>query len=248
MTSTARRVGTDAISPAFAQLLPMAFPNAELVDGELPCARPADQDARRGGGDARGHCGSPKPAWPLRSPSCGPGVTEQTLAGVVLEAMAAGGVSTPSTQDAAWVTSRDHPWRRAAVTGGSSRRPGGVLRRGAGRRIRRGGRPYLAGRRARAAPPSCTSVRMAVDQADRRVPAGGAGQLTCSPPTTAAGEPAAADAGRPRAGTGLRPAGGLAAASRDRRRRTTGPGDGARGHRLRLAARTSARYSGGRRS
>ena len=32
--ATARRVGTDALSPTFAQLLPMAFPNAELVDGE----------------------------------------------------------------------------------------------------------------------------------------------------------------------------------------------------------------------
>jgi Xaa-Pro dipeptidase len=31
--------------------------------------------------------------------------------------MAAGGVSTPATQDAAWVTSREHPWRRAAGDG-----------------------------------------------------------------------------------------------------------------------------------
>ncbi len=33
--ATAGRVGTDALSPTFAQLLPIAFPNAELVDGEL---------------------------------------------------------------------------------------------------------------------------------------------------------------------------------------------------------------------
>src|ERR1700752_1995513 len=31
----AKRVGTDALSPGFAELLPVAFPNAELVDGEL---------------------------------------------------------------------------------------------------------------------------------------------------------------------------------------------------------------------
>src|SRR5690625_2344813 len=31
----AKRVGTDALSPSFAQLLPVAFPGAELVDGEL---------------------------------------------------------------------------------------------------------------------------------------------------------------------------------------------------------------------
>src|SRR6201999_36678 len=42
-----------------------------------------------------------------------PGVAEHTLTGAMLEAMAAGGVSTPATQDAAWVTSREHPWRRA---------------------------------------------------------------------------------------------------------------------------------------
>jgi Xaa-Pro dipeptidase len=32
---TARRVGTDALSPTFAKLLPVAFPDADLVDGEL---------------------------------------------------------------------------------------------------------------------------------------------------------------------------------------------------------------------
>ena len=35
----------------------------------------------------------------------------------MLEAEAAGGVSTPATQDAAWMTSREHPWRRAAGDG-----------------------------------------------------------------------------------------------------------------------------------
>src|ERR1700727_950116 len=33
--TTAKRVGTDALSPGFAQLLPVAFPNAELVHCEL---------------------------------------------------------------------------------------------------------------------------------------------------------------------------------------------------------------------
>jgi Xaa-Pro aminopeptidase len=42
-----------------------------------------------------------------------PGVTEQALAGALLEASAAGGVCTPSNQDVAWVTSREHPWRHA---------------------------------------------------------------------------------------------------------------------------------------
>jgi Xaa-Pro dipeptidase len=113
--ATARRVGTDALSPLFAQLLPTAFPNAELVDAE-----PAMRAARR--------IKTPEEVAALREShrvaevalaaavaELRPGVREQTLAGVLLEAMTAAGVSTPANQDAAWVTSRDHPWRR--VTG-----------------------------------------------------------------------------------------------------------------------------------
>jgi Xaa-Pro aminopeptidase len=59
-----------------------------------------------------------------------PGVREQTLAGAALEAMAAGGVSTPATQDAAWVTSREHPWRRAHDHG--EVRPGDIVAFAAG--------------------------------------------------------------------------------------------------------------------
>ncbi len=114
---TARRVGTDALTPTFATLLPMAFPNAELVDGEqaMRAARrvktPEEIVALRHAlavaekGLARGVA------------ELAPGTTEKRLAGAVLEAEAAGGVSTPATQDAAWVTSRDHPWRRAEGDG-----------------------------------------------------------------------------------------------------------------------------------
>jgi Xaa-Pro dipeptidase len=111
--ATARRVGTDAITPTFAALLPEAFPRAEIVDGE-----PAMRAARRI--KTPGEIAAMGPA--LRVAEHGiaaavaelrPGLSEQTLAGAVLEAMAAGGVSTPATQDAAWVTSREHPWRRA---------------------------------------------------------------------------------------------------------------------------------------
>lgn len=109
---TARRVGTDALTPMFATLLPMVFPNAELVDAE-----PAMRAARR--------VKTPEEITALtralnvaeRALTRGvaevsPGTTEQHLAGVILEAEAAGGVSTPATQDAAWVTAKDHPWRR----------------------------------------------------------------------------------------------------------------------------------------
>jgi Xaa-Pro dipeptidase len=110
--ATARRVGTDAITPTFAALLPEAFPNAELVDGE-PAMRAArrvktpDEIAAMGPAVRVAERGIAAAVTELR-----PGLSEKTLVGAVLEAMAAGGVSTPATQDAAWVTSREHPWRR----------------------------------------------------------------------------------------------------------------------------------------
>ncbi len=111
--ATARRVGTDAITPMFATLLPEAFPKADIVDGEsaMRAARriktAEEIEAMSLAVRVAGH-GIAAAVGELR-----PGLSEQTLAGVVLEAMAAGGVSTPATQDAAWITSRDQPWRRA---------------------------------------------------------------------------------------------------------------------------------------
>jgi len=111
--SMARRVGTDAITPTFATLLPMAFPNAEFVDGELAMraarrVKTPEELAAMSAAVRVAEAGVAAAVAELR-----PGMLEQTLAGAVLEAMAAGGVSTPATQDAAWVTSREHPWRRA---------------------------------------------------------------------------------------------------------------------------------------
>ncbi|MBU8816099.1 M24 family metallopeptidase [Mycolicibacterium goodii] len=116
-TDTARRVGTDALTPTFAKLLPMAFPRAELVDGEQ-----AMRDARR--------VKTPEEIealrWALSIAEKGlaagvagvhAGTSELALSGAILEAEAAGGVSTPATQDAAWVTAKEHPWRRAEGDG-----------------------------------------------------------------------------------------------------------------------------------
>jgi Xaa-Pro dipeptidase len=115
--ATAKRVGTDALSPGFAQLLPVAFPNAELVDGELAMRaarriKTAEEVTALRESIRVAELGLAAAVAELR-----PGISEKTLAGILLEAMAAGGVSTPSIQDAAWVTSRDHPWRRASADG-----------------------------------------------------------------------------------------------------------------------------------
>ena len=89
------------------------FPTPSWSTGNSPCAPPGGSRRPRKWPRCARRSRWPSRAWPPRWPSCSPGSREQTLAGVLLEALAAGGVSTPSNQDVAWVTSRDHPWRRA---------------------------------------------------------------------------------------------------------------------------------------
>ena len=115
--ATVRRVGTDSLTPTFAQLLPMAFPNAELVDAE-----PALRTARRiKTADEiavlRGALGVAEHALDAARSELAAGVTEQSLTGAMMEAMAAGGVTTPATQDGAWITPKDHSWRRDSSDG-----------------------------------------------------------------------------------------------------------------------------------
>lgn len=115
--ATAKRIGTDSMTPTFAQLLPMAFPNAEIVDAEpaLRAARrikTADEIAV-----LRGAIGVAEAALDAARAELTAGVTEQSLTGALMQAMAAGGVTTPATQDGAWVTPKDHPWRRARTGG-----------------------------------------------------------------------------------------------------------------------------------
>ena len=115
--AAARRVGTDALTPTFAKLLPMAFPNAEIIDGE-----PAIRTARRlktadEVAALRGALIVAEDSLATALGALREGITEQELTGVMLEAQAAGGVSTPATQDGAWITSKEHPWRRARSGG-----------------------------------------------------------------------------------------------------------------------------------
>lgn len=116
-TATARRVGTDALTPSFAKLLPIAFPNAELVDGELAMRAARRIKTPQEVVAVRAALRVAEDALATAVGGLREGITEQELAGVMLEAEAAGGVCTPATQDAAWVTSREHPWRRARSDG-----------------------------------------------------------------------------------------------------------------------------------
>lgn len=115
--ATVKRVGTDSLTPTFAQLLPMAFPAAEIVDAE-----PALRAARRIKTPdeiavLRGALTVAETALEAARAELAAGVADKSLTGALMEAMAAGGVCTPATQDGAWVTAKDHPWQRGRSNG-----------------------------------------------------------------------------------------------------------------------------------
>ncbi len=110
--ATVPRVGTDSLTPTFAQLLPIAFPNAELVDAE-----PALRAARRiktpeEVATLRGALRVAERALDVARADVMPGATVPALTGALMEAMAAGGVTTPATQDGAWITPKHQPGGR----------------------------------------------------------------------------------------------------------------------------------------
>jgi Xaa-Pro aminopeptidase len=108
--ATARTVATDGLTPGFAQLLPMAFPGAELVDGE-PMMRRARRVKTSEEVDAiRASVRVAEGALAAVEEALTPGINERELTAVFMEAMAAAGVTTPGTQDVAWITSQEHQW------------------------------------------------------------------------------------------------------------------------------------------
>ena len=112
--ATARTVATDSMSGSSAHLLPRAFPSAELVDGEPLLRRvrrvktPEEVDA------IRASVRIAERSLLEAEAALVPGITERQLTAVFMEAMAFAGVTTPATQDVAWVTSRQDPRRRAS--------------------------------------------------------------------------------------------------------------------------------------
>ena len=102
------RVGTDAMSPLFAQLLPMAFPDAEIVDGG-PALRGARRVKTAEEVDAiRAAIGVAEAAMAAAVADLRPGVTERQLTAAFMGAMASQGVTTPATQDVVRITSTGH--------------------------------------------------------------------------------------------------------------------------------------------
>ena len=112
--STARTVATDGLMPSTAKLLQRAFPLAELVDGEQLMRRarsikmPEEVEAIRASVRiAEGALAAAESVLVV-------GITERQLTAVFMEAMAAAGVTTPTTQDVACISSRKDPWARSS--------------------------------------------------------------------------------------------------------------------------------------
>ena len=144
------RVGTDAhVTAVRASCCRWPSPTAEIVDGGAAAAtrpgasRPPTRSTPSGPPSRVAERALAAAVAALR-----PGVTERQLTGVFMEAMASHGVTTPATQDVAWITSPERPWHRPGrdvpVAG---RRPRGLRRRRRRRRLRRRGGPHLVGRR-----------------------------------------------------------------------------------------------------
>lgn len=111
--ATARTVATDGLMPSTIGLLRKAFPDAELVDGEQMMRRarriktPDEVDAiRESVRLAEESLAAAEAAFAV-------GVTERQLTAVFMEAMASAGVTTPTTQDVAWITSPKDRWARS---------------------------------------------------------------------------------------------------------------------------------------
>lgn len=112
--STARTVATDGLMPSTAKLLQKAFPLAEPVDGEQLMRRarsikmPEEVDAIRASVRiAEGALAEAEAVLAV-------GITERQLTAVFMEAMATAGVTTPTTQDVACISSRKDPWARSS--------------------------------------------------------------------------------------------------------------------------------------
>ena len=149
--ATARRVGTDALSPTFGQLLPIAFPNAELVDGELAMRTARRIKTAEEIVALRGAIRVAETGLAAALSELSPGVTEQSLTGVD-----AGGDGRRRGEHFGHPGRRMGDLARASVAAGSQgpaggrRRPGGIRGRRTRRRLRgRGGSHRASRRRAR---------------------------------------------------------------------------------------------------
>ena len=204
--ATARTVGTDCLTPSSARLLPKAFPSAELVDAEPLLRRVrSGQDCPKRSTRSAPRSASPSARCVRLQAALEAGVTERQLTGVFMGAMAEAGVTTPASQDVAWITSPEHPWRRTSrdvpvEQGDLVAFDAGVI---LGGYVGELGRTRVVGGDATTETSPARPVERAVGSAPRALP--GRNAVDGSPRRVRRCRGAAAShAGRARAGTGIR--------------------------------------------
>ncbi len=99
-----RRVGTDAMSPLFAQLLPVAFGDAEIVDGSAALRAARRTKTAEEVVAIRAAVQVAEVALAAAAGALEPGMGERELSGAFMDAMATHGVTTPARQDVVRVT------------------------------------------------------------------------------------------------------------------------------------------------
>ena len=111
--ATAKLVATDGFMPGTAKQLGAAFPEAELVDGQELMLRvrsiklPDEVEA------IRTSIRIAEQALSVAEAALTVGVTERHVTAVFMEAMASLGITTPTTQDVACISSRSAAWARS---------------------------------------------------------------------------------------------------------------------------------------
>jgi Xaa-Pro aminopeptidase len=111
--ATAKTVATDGLMPTSAKLIQTAFPAAELVDGEQLMSRVRRIKLVEEVSAIRTSVRLAEHALAAAEAAFTVGITERQLTARFMEAMAAAGVTTPTSQDIAWITSREHNWARS---------------------------------------------------------------------------------------------------------------------------------------
>ncbi len=112
--ATAQTVATDSLSAGGIRMLAKAFPAAAIVDGEVLLRRARSIKLDDEVASIRAAVSVAEGALAVARDHLAAGVTERQLSGAFMEAIAIAGLTTPATQDVAWITSRDHPWQRTS--------------------------------------------------------------------------------------------------------------------------------------
>ncbi len=112
--SDARVVATDAMNPGTARLLPQVFGDANIVSADDLLSRARATKSPEEIEAIKASVGVAERSLQAATDMLGFGVTESRLTGRFMEAMVDQRALIPSTQDVAWVTSREHPWQRSA--------------------------------------------------------------------------------------------------------------------------------------